>query len=169
MPKRVTDRFEMHIDGGCACATRHSCQLATQRCTYKSAHFLSGEFRLGEEIAELCQRALPNERSFSIVVASSRSARAIKRRTYLGRHIATWDYTRLEKRATRLVGVGDRAFRTLGNGDDDHAALTCFAESRHQVFTLRRISRAECFEDHPSNGRREKGLDCGGGNAWKEA
>jgi hypothetical protein len=88
-------------------------------------------------------------------------------RTYLGRHIATRDYTRLKKRAARLVGVGDRAFRALGNGNDDHAALACFAESRHQVFALRRVSCAECFENHPSNGRREEGLDCGGGNAWK--
>jgi hypothetical protein len=55
----------------------------------------------------------------------------------------------------------------LGNGDDDHAALTCFAESRHYIFALRRVSCTECFEDHPSNGRREEGLDCGGGNAWK--
>jgi hypothetical protein len=32
---------------------------------------------------------------------------------------------------------------------------------------LRRVSCAECFEDHPLNGRREEGLDCGGGDAWK--
>lgn len=133
MPERVADRLEVHIDGGCAtCAARYSRQLATQRCTYEFAHVLSGEFRLGEEIAELCQRALPNEEcSFGIrcgVVALR--ARALKNgRTYLGRHIATWDYTRLEKRAACLVGVGDRAFRALGNGDDDHAALACFAES----------------------------------------
>jgi hypothetical protein len=102
------------------------------------------------------------------VAASSRSARALKKgRTYLGRHIATWNYTCLEKRAARLVGVGDRAFRALGNGEDDHAALTCFAKSRHQVVALRRVSCAECFEDDPSNGRREEGLDGGGGNAWK--
>lgn len=88
-------------------------------------------------------------------------------RTYLGGHIATWDYTRFEKRAARHVGIGDRAFRALGNGDDDHAALTRFAESRHQVFALRRISCTECFEDHTSNGRREEGLDCGSCNAWK--
>ena len=146
---------------------RYPRQLATQRCTHEFTHALSGEFRLGEEIAELCQRALTNGLSV-FVAASSRSARALKSgRTYLGRHIATWDYTRLEKRAARLVGVGDRAFRALGNGDDDHAALTCFAEGRHQVFALRRVSCAECFEDHPSNGRCEESLDCGGGNAWK--
>ena len=98
----------------------------------------------------------------------SRSGRALKNGlTYLRRHIATWNYTRLEKRAARLVGIGHRAFRALGNGNDDHAALTCFAESRHQVFALRRVSCAECFEDHPSNGRREEGLNCGGGDAWK--
>lgn len=96
-----------------------------------------------------------------------RRLRFTKWRTYLGRHIATWNYTRLEKCAARLVGVGDRAFRALGNGDDDHAALTCFAKSRRQVIALRRVSCAECFEDHPSNGRCEEGLDCGRGNAWK--
>jgi hypothetical protein len=98
-----------------------------------------------------------------IILASSRKIG----RTYLGRHIATWNYTRLEKRAARLVGIGDRPFRTLGNGDDDYAALTCFAESGHEVFALRRVSCAECFKDHPLNRRREEGLNRGGGNAWK--
>ena len=88
-------------------------------------------------------------------------------RTYLGRHIATWNYTRLEKRAARLVGVGDRALRALGNGDYDHATLTCFAECRHQVFALRCVTCAERFEDHPSNGWREEGLDRSDGNARK--
>jgi len=95
------------------------------------------------------------------------AARALKGRRYLGRHIATWNYARLEERAAGLVRVGDRTFCALGDGDDDHAAFTCFAESGHQVFALRRVSRAERFEDDASNGRREEGLDCGGGYAWK--
>lgn len=89
------------------------------------------------------------------------------RETYLGRHVAAWDYARLEERAARLVGVGDRTFRALGDRDDDHAAFACLAEGGHQVFALRRVARAERFEDDASNGRREEGLDSGCGNARK--
>jgi hypothetical protein len=32
---------------------------------------------------------------------------------------------------------------------------------------LRHVSCAECFEDHPLNGRHKEGLDCGGSDAWK--
>jgi hypothetical protein len=55
----------------------------------------------------------------------------------------------------------------LGDCDDDHAALACFAKGGHQIFALRRVSRAERFEDDASDGGDEEGLDCGGGNAWK--
>lgn len=105
VPECIADRLEVHVDGGCGCAPRYSRQLSTQRRTYEFAHTLSGEFRLGEEIAELCQRALPNVtlvRYCFGVVAQKQNGR-----TYLGRHIATWNYTRLEKRAARLIGVGD--------------------------------------------------------------
>ena len=86
---------------------------------------------------------------------------------HLGSHVAAWNYTRLEERAARLVGVGDRTFCALGDCDDDYAALACFAEGGHQIFALRRVSRAERFEDDASDGGDEEGLDCGGGNAWK--
>ncbi len=50
---------------------------------------------------------------------------------YLRRHVAPWNYAHLEERAARVVGFGDAAFRALGDCDDDHAALACFAEGRH--------------------------------------
>jgi hypothetical protein len=68
-----------------------------------------------------------------------------------------------------VVGIGDAAFRALGDCDDDHAALACFAEGRHQIFALGRVSGAERLENDASNGWRKECLDCGGGDTWKEA
>jgi len=88
---------------------------------------------------------------------------------HLGRHVATWNYPRLEECAACLVGIGDGAFRALGDCDDDHASLACFAEGRHEVFALGRVSGAERLENDALDGWRKEGLDCGGGDTWKEA
>lgn len=88
---------------------------------------------------------------------------------YLGGHIATWDYARLEELATRLVGIGDGAFRTLGDRDDDDTALACFAEGRRQIRALGRVSCAERLENDASDSWRKEGLDRSGCDTWKEA
>ena len=88
---------------------------------------------------------------------------------YLRRHIATWNYARLEELAPCLVGMGDGAFRALGDRDDDNAALACLAEDRRQIRALGRVSGAECLEDDASDRWRKEGLDRSGCDAWKEA
>jgi len=88
---------------------------------------------------------------------------------YLRRHIATWNYTRLEEFTARLVGIGDGTFRALGDRDDDDAALACFAEGRRQIRALGRVSGAERLEDDAPDRWRKEGLDRSGCDAWKEA
>ena len=88
---------------------------------------------------------------------------------YLRRHIATWNYARLEELAPRLVDIRDGAFRALGDRDDDNAALACSAEDRRQIRALGRVSGAERLEDDASDRWRKEGLDRSGCDAWKEA
>jgi hypothetical protein len=88
---------------------------------------------------------------------------------YLGRHIATWNYTRLEEFAARLVGIGDGAFRALGDRDDDDASLACFAEGRRLIRALGCISGTKRLEDDASDRWRKEGLDRSGCDARKEA
>lgn len=125
--ERVADRLEVRIDCGRSRAARRAREFAAQRGTHEVAHRLGGELGLGEEIAKLCQRSLPNERSFRMRLPRTR----VLREAYLGRHVAAWNHACLEERAARLVGVGDRTFRALGGRDDDHAAFACLAESGH--------------------------------------
>ena len=67
--ERVADRLKARIDGGRPRAARYARELAAQRSTYEVAHRLGGELGLGEEVAELGQRALRIERSFGYVFA----------------------------------------------------------------------------------------------------
>jgi len=57
----------------------------------------------------------------------------------------------------------------LSDGDDDHTALACFAQGRHQIFALRRISGAERLEDDASDGWCKECLNSGDGDAWEQA
>ena len=68
--ERAADRLEVRIDGRCACAARYGRELAAQRCTHQAAHALGGEFGLGEEIAELGQRALPITKTKTLFLPS---------------------------------------------------------------------------------------------------
>jgi len=57
----------------------------------------------------------------------------------------------------------------LGDGDDDHTALACFAESGHQIFALWRISGPERLKDDASDGRCKECLDSGDGDTREQA
>jgi len=90
-------------------------------------------------------------------------------RAYLRRHIAPWNYARLEELAPCLVDIGDGAFRALCDRDDDDAALACFAEGRRQIRALGCVSGAERLEDNASDRWGEEGLDRSSCDTWKEA
>ena len=59
--ERVSDSLEVRIDGGRLRAARYAREFAAQRGTHEVAHCLNGELGLREEVAELCQRALPTK------------------------------------------------------------------------------------------------------------
>ena len=88
---------------------------------------------------------------------------------YLRRHVAPWNYARLEELAPCLVDIGDGAFRALCDRNDDDATLACFAEGRRQIRALGRVSGAERLEDNASDRWGKEGLDRSGCDAWKES
>jgi len=53
--------------------------------------------------------------------------------------------------------------------DDNYTTFARFAEGRHQIFTLWRVSGTKRFEDDTPDRRSEKSVDGGGGDAWEQA
>jgi hypothetical protein len=92
--ERPADRFEVRIDSGRARGARRSREFATQWCNDQSAHLLDGELGFGEEVAEfgegtlLKTHALLRWESRGLFLGGGSWA-------YLGRHVATRNYTRL--------------------------------------------------------------------------
>src|SRR5579863_4423418 len=103
--ERATDHFQVRIDGWRGSDVWRASELAAQRCAHHAAHLFGGEFGLGEQVAELRQRALPKKKGRMNHDTPSLflflPLRATRMDAYLGRHVATWDYARLKERAAR--------------------------------------------------------------------